>query len=470
MRHNFPLCFQFWLCLLGELKLYEASLQQPSISFIANYATYLTGEPVTLQCQVTVEFTIHGYKFYRNDREIHRLEISNRLRLSSAKTSDAGSYSCRYWVLDSRGKRESDVSFPISLTIMDQPSQPLLLVQPRQSLYFERESVSLECKHPPVNTQVSYQFQKDSRKLESYHDTLKSVHHIELLSIRDSGTYNCEYSISGHQRTFFSPKSMQETITVTALSSAPWLNFVPSYATFIKGENVTMECLAPSPVAVTQYRFYRDEEIIGPLSSKGLLSLHNITKNDQAEYMCMYWSPKSNREIPSIQSDSREIYVIDHLRPPLLTADPPNGRIKDGGNVTLHCIIKESYERAIFHFLNETDEVTSVHTYKPQTRAAAITITVKKNNNTSPTKFSCQYTAEIKGRLLLSPASPQVEIIIVTTGSLLWLIAMGVAVGIAVLIIIVSLVYWVISGKKDPPEDVPESKTHSNGGCKVTSL
>ncbi|PIO24187.1 hypothetical protein AB205_0147420, partial [Aquarana catesbeiana] len=191
------------------------SLQQPSISFIANYATYLTGEPVTLQCQVTVEFTIHGYKFYRNDREIHRLEISNRLRLSSAKTSDAGSYSCRYWVLDSRGKRESDVSFPISLTIMDQPSQPLLLVQPRQSLYFERESVSLECKHPPVNTQVSYQFQKDSRKLESYHDTLKSVHHIELLSIRDSGTYNCEYSISGHQRTFFSPKSMQETITVT---------------------------------------------------------------------------------------------------------------------------------------------------------------------------------------------------------------------------------------------------------------
>lgn len=99
----------------------------------------------------------------------------------------------------------------------------------------------------------------------------------------------------------------------------------------------------------------------------------------------------------------------------MLTADPPNGRIKDGGNVTLHCIIRESYERAIFHFLNETDEVASVHTYKPQTRAAAITINVKKNNNTSPTKYSCQYTAEIKGRLLLSPTSPQVEIIIVTS-------------------------------------------------------
>lgn len=71
-----------------------------------------------------------------------------------------------------------------------------------------------------------------------------------------------------------------------------------------------MECVAPSPVAVTLYRFYKEVEIRGPLSSKGLLSLRNITKNDQAEYTCMYWSPKSNREIPSTQSDVREIYVI----------------------------------------------------------------------------------------------------------------------------------------------------------------
>ncbi|KAM5192408.1 Fc receptor-like protein 5 [Mantella aurantiaca] len=472
MCYNLPLYFRLWLCLLGVLKLCEGHHQRPSISFSASYATYLTGEPVVLQCQATVDFSIHGYKFFRNDREIHRLEISsNRLRIFSAKTSDAGSYSCLYWVLDSRGKQESDVSFPISLTILDQPSQPHLLVKPRQPLYFEGESVTLECEHPHVNTQVSYQFQKDSSKLDSYHDTLRSNHHIEGLSIRDSGTYNCQYSISGHQRTFSSPKSIPEAITVTALSSSPRLNFLPAYATFIIGENVTMECVAPSPVPVTLYRFYKEgEEIRGPLSSKGLFSLYNITKKDQAEYTCMYWSPKTNREIPSSQSNEREIYVIDHLRPPLLSADPPSGRIKDGGNVTLYCIIRESYKRAIFHFLNETDELTSVHIYSPQTRAAAITINLKKNNNTSPTKYTCQYTAEIKGRLLLSPKSPQIEIIVITTGSLLWLIAIGVAAGIAVLIIIVGLVYWVHSGKKDPAEDVPQSKTHSNGGCKVTSL
>ncbi|XP_018418633.1 PREDICTED: uncharacterized protein LOC108792363 [Nanorana parkeri] len=418
MRHNLPLCFHLWLCLLGELKLYEASLQRPSISFSASYATYLTGEPVILQCQTTVDFTIHGYKFFKNDREIPRLEISsNRLRISSAKKSDDGSYSCQYWVLDSRGKQQSDVSFPISLTILDQPSQPRLLVTPRQSLYFEGESVTLECEHHPVHSQVRYEFHKDNSKLDSYHDSLRSNRHIEGLS--------------------------------SPLSSAPRLNFVPSYATFIKGENVSMQCVAPSPVILTLYRFYKEGvEIRGPLSSKGLLSLHNITKKDQALYTCMYWSPTSNREIPSTQSDEREIYVIDHLRPPMLSADPPSGRIKDGGNVTLYCLIRESYKRAIFHFLNETDEVTSVHTYNPQTRAAAITIIVKKNNNTSPAKYSCQYTAEIKGRLLLSPKSPQVEITVITTGSLLWLIAIGVAAGIAVLIIIVSLVYWVLSGKK----------------------
>ncbi|XP_072269853.1 Fc receptor-like protein 5 [Pyxicephalus adspersus] len=472
MCHNLPLCFHLWLCLLGELNLVEATLQRPSISFSASYATYLTGEPIILQCQAAVGFTIHGYKFFRNDREIHRLEISSsKLRIFSAKTSDAGSYTCLYWVSDSRGKQESEVSFPITLTVLDQPSQPHLLIKPRQSLYFEGESVTLECEHPFVNTRVSYQFQKDSSKLDSYHDTLRANHHIESLNMRDSGRYDCQYSISGHQRTFSSPKSMPETITVTALSSSPTLKFVPSYATFIKGENVTMECLAPTPVPVTLYRFYKEvEEIRGPFSSKGLISLHNITKMDQAEYTCMYWSKKNNREIPSTQSDAREIYVIDHLKAPLLSADPPSGRIKDGGNVTLYCIIRESYKRAIFHFLNERDEVTSVHTYNPQTRAAAITINVKKNNNTSPTKYSCQYTAEIKGRLLLSPRSPEIQIIVITSESLMWIIAIGVAAGIAVLIIIISLVYWVILGKKEKKEEVSEAKTQSNGGCKVTSL
>ncbi|XP_075048186.1 Fc receptor-like protein 5 isoform X2 [Mixophyes fleayi] len=471
MQNIFPVCFNLWLYLLGVLSMYEAFLQRPSISFLASYATYLTGEPVSLICQMTTDHTIHGYTFFRNDQDVHRMERSsvNKYKINNVKTSDAGSYTCLYWVSDSRGKQESEVSLPVSLSVLDQPSTPSLLIQPKQSLYFEGESVTLKCEHPPIMFQANYNFHKDNSKLDSYRDTLKSEHYIPSLSKKDSGLYDCQYWVSGHQRTVRSSESIPQSIMVTALSTSPLLNFLPSYTTFIKGENLTMECVAPSPVHVTLYRFYKEgQEFKGPSSRQGLYKLQNITIGEQAEYTCMYWSPMSNREIPSTQSATREVYVID----------PPSGRIRDGGNVTLYCTTPAKYERTIFYFLNETEEIISISTYKSQTRAA-VTINMKKNNITSTIKYSCQYKADIKGRLLLSPKSPHVEIIVITSASLLWLIGIVVAAGIVILIIIVSLIYWVLLSKKGlltkrqkySPEDAEEeSKPFSEGGCKVTSL
>ncbi|XP_077137011.1 immunoglobulin superfamily member 1-like isoform X1 [Ranitomeya variabilis] len=473
MHNVFITCFHLWFCLLSELNLCEAILQRPSIMISARYATYLTGESVFLECQITMDFTIHGYKFFKNNVEVRGgMESStvNKYRIRTAKRSDSGSYTCLYWISDARGRQESDISLPVSLSVIDQPSTPSLSVKPQQTLYFEGETVTLECEHPVVNSQISYHFYKDTTKVHSYLDSTRSEYHISSLSTKDSGTYNCEYLVLGHQRTIPSGKSMQQTIAVTALSTSPLLKFLPSYITFIKGENLTMECEAPTPVHVTIHRFYKDgEELKGPSSHRGIYTLQNVTKEDQAEYTCMYWSPKSNREIPSNQSPINELYIIEPLRPPLLFADPPSGRIRAGGNVTLYCVAPEEYERTKFHFLNATDEIISVSSYKNQ-KTAAVTINMRKSNSTSATKYICQYTADIKGRLLLSPKSPQIDIIVVATGSFWWLIALGVGAGIAVLLIFLGLIYWVLLGKKDKKKDKEESKPIHNGGCKVTSL
>ncbi|XP_072006014.1 Fc receptor-like protein 5 [Engystomops pustulosus] len=472
MYNMLPVCFHLLLYLLVEISLYEALLQSPKILFSASYATYLTGEMVSLECHVSADFTIHGYKFFKNNQEVQRTEAPtvNKYKIRMVKTSDAGSYTCLYWISDSRGRQESEVSFPVSFSVIDQPSTPSLIVKPLQSLYFEGETVTLECKHPNINSQITYQFYKDASKLHRYHDTSMPEYHISNLSTKDSATYDCEYVVLGHQRIIPSGKSMQQTITVTALSSSPLLKFLPSYSTFINGENLTMECEAPSPVHVTLYRFYKEgEELKGPLSHKGIYTLQNVTKNNQAEYTCMYWSPKINREIPSAQSPAKEIYVIDPLRAPLLLVDPPSGRIWTGGNVTLYCTAPEVYDRTIFHFLSNTNEMISVPTNKNQ-KTAEVTVNMKKFNSTSSIKFFCQYTAEIKGRSLLSPKGPQIEINVVERGSLLWLIAIGVGAGIAVLLVIIGLIYWILSGKKDSKTDKEEPKPVNDGGCKVTSL
>ncbi|XP_040272736.1 Fc receptor-like protein 5 [Bufo bufo] len=471
MYNMLPACLLLLLYLLVELNLCEAVLQRPQIFFSASYATYLTGEAVFLECQAATDFTIHGYKFFKNNQEVRRMEAPslNKYKIRAAKGNDAGSYTCLYWLSDSRGKQESEISFPVSLSIIDQPSTPSLLVKPQQALYFEGEAATLDCEHPSINSQITYYFYKDTNRLSSYFDTSKSEHHISSLTTKDSGTYDCEYLVLGHQRTIPSGKSTQQTITVTALSSSPLLKFQPSYGTFINGENLTMECEAPSPVYVTLYRFYKEgEQLKGPSSHRGIYTLQNITKEDEAEYTCMYWSPKSNREIPSTQSPTKELYVIDPLRPPLFFVDPPSGRIWDGGNVTLYCTAPEEYERTRFHFFNDKDEITTVPTYKK--RPAAVTINMRKSNGTSTIKYFCQYTAEIKGRSLLSPKSPQIEIIVVAKGSLLWLIAFGVGAGIAVLLVIIGLIYWVLLAKKDTKKYTEESKPVHNSGCKVTSL
>ncbi|KAM4050158.1 Fc receptor-like protein 5 isoform 2-T3 [Anomaloglossus baeobatrachus] len=464
MYNVVQLFFRFCLCLLAELHLYEAILQRPNIMISARYATYLTGESVFLECQTTADFTIHGYKFFKNNVEVGGgMEAStmNKYRIRTAKRSDAGSYTCLYWVSDARGRQESEVSLPESVSIIDQPSTPSLSVKPQQSLYFEGETVTLECEHPIVNSQISYQFYKDTTKLHSYLDTRKSEYHISSLSTKDSGAYDCEYSVLGHQRTIPSGKSGKQSIAVTALSTSPLMKFLPSYITFITGENLTMECEAPTPVDVTIYRFYKEgEELKGPSSHKGIYKLQNVTKEDQSEYTCMYWSPKSKREIPSTQSAIRELYIIDPLHPPLFLVDPPSGRIRDGGNVTLYCAAPEEYERTKFHFLNATDEIISVSPYKHQ-KTAAVTINMRKSNSTSATNYFCQYTAEIKGRLLLSPKSPQIEIIVIA-GSFLWLIAIGVSAGIVVLLILLSLIYWVLLAKKDKKKDTEEAKPIRN--------
>ncbi|XP_056384012.1 Fc receptor-like protein 5 [Hyla sarda] len=472
MYNVLPACVYIWLCLLVELSLYEAVLQRPNIIFSANYAIYLTGEAVSLECQATADFTIHGYKFFKNNQEVHRVEAArlNKYKIRPARRNDAGSYTCLYWTLDTiRGRQESEISYPVSLSVIDQPSMPTLLIRPKESLYVEGEMVTLECEHPSVNAQITYRFYKDKSNLLPYQDTSISEHHISSLSTKDSGTYDCEYLIFGHQRIISSGRSKQQTITVTAWSTSPILKFLPYFSTFINGENVTMECEAPSPVYVTMYRFYKEEiELKEPSLNKGIFSLHNLTKANQAEYTCMYWSSMSNREIPSTQSLPKEIYVIDPLRPPFLFSDPPSGRIWDGGNVTLYCRAPEVYERTTFHFLKNRDEIISVSTYKQL--SAALTVNMKKSNSTSSTKYICQYTAEIKGRSLLSPKSTEVEIMVVAPGSLLWLIAIGVGAGIAVLIVIVGLLYWALLPMKDKEKEAEESKPIHEGGCKVTSL
>ncbi|XP_053324465.1 uncharacterized protein LOC128498515 isoform X2 [Spea bombifrons] len=420
------------VCLLGMYRLCGAALPSPFLSFSAGYATYLIGEPVYLQCLANSTLTVHGYRFFKNNQEVQSTmgSFGNQFTINMVNTDHAGSYTCIYWVSDSRGLQTSSHSPPVTLSVLDQPSTPVLLIKPKHLLYFVGESVTLVCDHPHVNSQLVYSFQKDGTELP-HRDLLQSELRFSHLSTKDSGAYDCQYWLTGHPRRIISSRSVSQKLYVTDLSASPVLNFQPPYSTFILGENLTLECVAPSPVPVTLFRLYKEgREMIGsPNPHSGRHTLYNVTKEDQGEYT----SP---------------------LLPPLLSLDPPNGRIWDGGNVTLFCTILSHFERTTFHFLTEKEEILSVSTNKTETRKS-ITITVRKSNATAA-KYFCQYTVEINGRLLLSPKSSQAEITVIT-GSVFWLIAAGVVAGIVVLFIMILLLYWVLRSRIDQTESAPKT-------------
>ncbi|XP_075425268.1 Fc receptor-like protein 5 isoform X2 [Ascaphus truei] len=453
-------CFYLSLYLLRELNSYEAALVPPSITFSAGYATYLTGESASLLCQVTAPFRVGGYRFFQDGLEVHSKEdpSGKKYKIVSMNRGSAGSYTCQYWVSDARGQQKSALSPAVSLYVLDQPSTPSLLKNPQHTLYLEGESVTLMCDHPPTLYLGGYRFYKDRLELGGHRDALGSQYVFPILQTGNTGTYYCGYWLSGNGRELNSARSSPTALDVTALSSSPSLTFLPPYSVFILGESLNLECAAPSPLDATLYRLYKEgQELSSTLT--GTHTLHNVTWESQGEYSCMYWSQKSQREIPSIQSVTRELYVTDPLGTPYLYLDPPSGQILDGGNVTLLCTTPVPYERTTFFFLCERKEIHSISTNRTQ-RSMAVTVTVWRSNTTSATKYSCQYTAEIRGRVLFSPESSQAEIIVIT-GSLHWLIAVIVSAGLVVLICIILLLYWVLLARKDSEEVCPKSSSSS---------
>ncbi|KAM4709322.1 Fc receptor-like protein 5 isoform 1-T2 [Discoglossus pictus] len=464
MHDILPGGFYLSIWLFGGLNLYEAVLDPPSISFTAGYATYLIGEPLYMICKVPAKFPVDGYQFFRNNQELKNLEgeSTNQYSIYSVNRQNTGTYTCQYWVSNTRGRQTSVPSDPLSLIVLDQPSTPSLLVKPEHSLYFEGESVTLQCEHADNFYPGGYKFYKDNMELKDHGDTLRSQHIFQNLSTKDTGKYDCQYWISVQKRTIRSARSIPKSLDVTAVSAPPLLKITPPYSVFVLGETFTMECMAPSPISATVYRYYKDGRELG----SEVHTLQNATKDLQGKYICIYWSTKHQREIPSTQSPVIDLSVIDPLLPPLLTMDPPNGRIRNGGNVTLFCTVPIYYKRTTFHFLSERREILCIFINRTQ---MDMTVTIFKHNNvTYSKKYSCQYTAEIRGRALMSPESHEVEIIVIA-GSMLWLIAIAVAAGIIVLIIVFFLLYWILKAREGTTEAGPESRS-SDDGRKFSTL
>ncbi|XP_030043814.1 alpha-1B-glycoprotein isoform X2 [Microcaecilia unicolor] len=328
--------------LIGCLDLaVKAPPAPPSLSFVAGYVVYMTGEPATLRCGVSGTQSILGYQFYKDGAKVtegHFTPSQGTYSIAGVNKGTAGPYSCAYWTLDAGVAVLSRESPAIVLYVIDHLPTPVLSLEPPSSTYIAGEPVTLFCVHPKADSVVEYRFYKDGAEAPREGGSPSdSTYRIRKATESMEGWYSCLYRSEARGRAIRSMESPRQFLSVTAQPPAPSIALNPEYPVYITGEPLTLSCASPGPAGVTGYRFYKDGREVTERSSVSQREyvISGVTNLTAGMYSCIYWIAERQRDIPALPSAPVTVVVIDPLHPPVFSLTPSNGCVEDGDNLTL---------------------------------------------------------------------------------------------------------------------------------------
>ncbi|XP_031747679.1 Fc receptor-like protein 5 [Xenopus tropicalis] len=148
---------------------------RPVVSLSPNWANILTGDWVTLTCDVgSTAGTAPRYSWYKDNEMMNNNKQTNRqsLIINNAKTTDSGTYQCQ---TDTSERNE-----PVSLSVTD---GPLILQAP--PYVYEGDSLAMRCYSESGGDTMFY---KDNNPVApTYGDIL----HMNQVNVTATGTYRC---------------------------------------------------------------------------------------------------------------------------------------------------------------------------------------------------------------------------------------------------------------------------------------
>ncbi|KAJ1137496.1 hypothetical protein NDU88_003894 [Pleurodeles waltl] len=416
----------------------------PTLSFSAGYTTYLMGESVSLKC---IAPTIaRGFRFYKDGRAANGpLDPSlGTYRIASVNRGNQGSYTCKYWV-DMLGQEvTSEESRPVQLHILEHPATPDLFLEPKNSVYLRGESVGVRCEVHGMASPAEYHFFKDGSNVAASRGTSESTYVIASADSQSAGSYTCQYFIHLPGRLLTSMLSSPVSIYITDHPVAPTISYQPLFPVFITGETLILQCKAFSAATVSGFRFYHASREVAHWSgpAPGIFEIPKVRLDQQGPYSCIYWTQQAGRVIPSLESSTVLIYVIDPLLPPILTVIPFNGQVTDGDIVTLHCLPRSLRMNFTTHFTSGHSEI--LHNISETQNSYSFQVTLARDSDGK--NYSCYHEVDIHGRKLRSPSSAGVQIT-VQARLLLWPIITGTILGFLLVVILVLCLCWAVCPK-----------------------
>ncbi|KAF7234843.1 Fc receptor-like protein 5 [Varanus komodoensis] len=391
--------------------------------FSNEVAFSLSGEEVTLTCSAADAWKVRSYTFYKHlpgqlPTQLPRQGTGPAEHLRVEEGS-AAFYSCTYWVLSQEGNEiQAQQSNIFNLTVRKTPPAPQLSVAPWHSVYTQGESIRLNCSVPEGVPVVAYAFyQKQDQWSKELAHTKRLPYTAFGVDETTAGNYSCTYWLSLSWQTLESSQSSFVSIAWTETPAAANLSVSPGHSVYIRGENITLTCSAPTEVDVARYTFYRKEDQVSKelqRNEMGPSETFRVDETASGNYSCAYWLLTSGRELESSRSSFSSIAWTDPPPPPVLTVDPPSGELREGDRLLLSCSADGSPAERRFRFFKDGAELASSSedslgsSRELGNASTALRILQAELHHTG--EFGCRYEENVSGRWILSLWSPKVDI------------------------------------------------------------
>ncbi|KAG8596381.1 hypothetical protein GDO81_001876 [Engystomops pustulosus] len=393
---------QYWLNYSGRhisshsspfLITVEETPYPPSIDLSPVLPVYTSGESISIKCVPPNGFDVLHIQYFKDDKEFHK-SLENSYVISSLSHAERGTYSCGY--MSNRYGRQifSKKSQSISITVVDIPQAPSIILNPKEPVYIKGENVSLTCSLPEDSTVTTIQFFKGDQEIHiSEMPTIMSSYNISNLSQWHAGSYKCQYWVITSGRNILSHASLPVSITVEDPSSTPFLRLTPNMEIYVVGETLVLTCYGFGNV---RYHIYKDGQLLKNDLSYQIPSLqlyHN------GNYTCNYTYAIKERQIKSPESSTVNIHVIDPWPAPTLTLEGSIVKVEAGFRVTLNCSAPDDDLLRTFYYFNPVKEndVTNL-----TASSASLEFNLGQINHIS---YVCEYEQELRGRKIRSKRS-----------------------------------------------------------------
>ncbi|RWS09189.1 hemicentin-1-like protein, partial [Dinothrombium tinctorium] len=308
-----------WFLLFLFTKIVNASkapkvLQMPPLSVINEGASF------RLFCGVSEGSSPMYFKWIKdekvliNDYEIETNERESLLRVSNAKISDAGNYTCEVKNGFGKDKQTAVLLVKAPLKWSKEPSDQRLNVGDRAILECEASGIPKpKIKWLKKGTPFSY----------------SGIIKIEMISINDSGSYDCivENDLS---------ETLQKTVTIF-VNDAPKIIPMPNLPPFLEGARFGATCMTQKGSEPLSFKWKKNGERLETLLPKikidstdvvSLLTINTIDRQDAGNYSCIVTN-----------SFGEDNYTINlSVRAPLKwSKEPKDIKVNYGASVYADC-------------------------------------------------------------------------------------------------------------------------------------